>query len=453
MSRPVQDAPGAWSPLRHPSFALLWTAALLSNTGSWMHDVAAGWLMTTLAPTPAMVALVQAATTLPVFLLALPAGALADRMDKRRLLLLVQSVMLLLAAALGVLVLLGAASEWVLLAITFGLGIGVAITSPTWQAILPQLVPRTELAPAVALHAVGMNLSRAIGPALGGVLIVTAGIAWPFFVNALSFVAIIAALWKWQPPVAPATAPAAAESLYTSMLAGLRHAAGNALLRNTLLRSAAFYVFGSAYWALLPLIARQQLGGDARLFGLLVGCIGVGAVGGALLLPRLRQRLGLNGTLVAGTLGTALALAGYALVRLPLLGLLTSLLAGASWIAALSSLNVARHGAVHGGVLRLPGAGQPAVGPAGYPAAADSGTPAGRGRRAARAIAVLALAAPGLPSPHLASAAPRYFTPEYFRYKINACHFPSSPTSRTTSAGCRAACRRCQPTRRCCCGR
>jgi MFS family permease len=350
VSAPAQGAIGAWSPFRHESFALLWMAALLSNTGSWMHDVAAAWLMTTLAPTPAMVALVQAATTLPVFLLALPAGALADRLDKRRLLIGVQIVMLLLAVLLGTLVLLGAATETALLAITFGLGVGVAITSPTWQAILPQLVPRAELQPAVALHAVGVNLSRAIGPALGGLLIVAAGLAWPFFLNALSFVAIIAALWKLQPatppPAEPAQAGATRESFLASIGTGLRHAAGNRLLRNTLVRSAGFYLFGSAYWALLPLVARVQLGGDARLFGVLVGCIGVGAVTGALLLPRIRARLGLHGTLVMGTLGTVVAMAGYALLRQPVLGMLASLLAGASWIASLSSLNVAAQLAV-----------------------------------------------------------------------------------------------------------
>ncbi len=144
MSSTTQQPAGAWSPFQFPAFALLWTAALLSNTGSWMHDVAAGWLMTTLAPTPFMVALVQAATTLPVFLLALPAGALADRCDRRRLMMLVQACMLVLAALLGILVLLGDASTTVLLLITFGLGIGTAISSPTWQAILPQLVPARE---------------------------------------------------------------------------------------------------------------------------------------------------------------------------------------------------------------------------------------------------------------------------------------------------------------------
>lgn len=337
-------AVGAWSPFRFPAFAMLWSAALLSNTGSWMHDSAAGWLMTTLAPTPLLVALVQAATTLPVFLLALPAGALADRLDRRRLLMLVQACMLLLATTLGVLVATGRATTGALLAITFGLGVGTAITAPAWQALLPHLVPRGHLAPAVALHAVGMNLSRAIGPTVGGFLIVAVGLAWPFLVNALSFIAILIALWRWQPQAAPV--PAVRESFMASMRTGVVHAAGNRLLRNTLLRSAAFYLFGSAYWAVLPLVAREHLGGDARLFGVLVGCIGAGAVAGALGLPRLRQRLGLDGTLIAGTLGTIAAMVGYALLRSPVLGMLDSLLAGASWIAALSSLNVAAQLAV-----------------------------------------------------------------------------------------------------------
>lgn len=331
--------PGAWSPFQYPAFALLWSAALLSNTGSWMHDIAAGWLMTSLAPTPLMVALVQAATTLPVFLLALPAGALADRMDQRRLLLVVQSCMLGLAALLGVLVFADAVNTTWLLAITFALGIGSAITVPTWQAILPKLVPRENLAPAVALHSVGINLSRAIGPAVGGLLIISLGIAWPFFVNALSFLAIIMALWRWR-PAATAQRVATSESFMASMRAGLVHAAGNLQLRNTLFRSMAFYLFGSAYWALLPLVAREHMGGDAQLYGILVGCIGVGAVTGALGLPALRARLGLDGTLIIGTIGTALALCGYALLDEPLLGMLTSLVAGASWIASLSSLNV-----------------------------------------------------------------------------------------------------------------
>jgi MFS family permease len=336
--------PGALSPFRHSAFALLWTAALLSNIGGWMHDVAAGWLMTTLIPSPAWVALVQAATTLPVCLLAIPAGTLADRMDRRVLLMCAQGAMLLLALLLGSLVLAGAATPHVLLAVTFAMGMGTAVTSPAWQAILPALVPRSDLPPAVALHAVGMNVSRAIGPAIGGVIIVTLGIAWPFFVNALSFVAILWALWWWK--AAPVPARADRSSFMASMGEAFTHARDNGALRNTLIRSVMFYLFGACYWALLPLVARDLLGGTARLYGVLVGCIGVGAVSGALLLPALRRRLGLNGTVVAGTLGTALAMTGYAVVRSPVLGMVASLLAGLSWLAALSSLNVAAQLAV-----------------------------------------------------------------------------------------------------------
>ncbi|HEV7632123.1 MAG TPA: MFS transporter [Steroidobacteraceae bacterium] len=335
----------AWSPFRHRAFAMLWGAALLSNVGSWMHDVAAGWLMTTLAPTPLMVALVQSATTLPVFLLSLPAGTLADRLDRRRLLITVQTAMLLLAGTLGGLVLHGGVTPQLLLAVTFALGICTAVMSPTWQAILPKLVPREDFPPAVALHSVGINISRAIGPALGGVIIVSFGIAWPFFFNSFSFLAVIAALLWWRPaPDAPRQQPI--ESFGSSMLIGLQQARSNRALRATLLRSSLFFTFGSAYWALLPLIARVQLAGTARLFGVLVGCIGMGAVGGALLLPRLRVRYGADGVLLGGTMGTALAMVGYALVPVPALGMVASLVAGASWIASLSTLNIAAQLAV-----------------------------------------------------------------------------------------------------------
>lgn len=340
----------ALGPLRHGAFALLWSAALVSNTGSWMHDLAAGWFMATLDSRPWMVALVQSATTLPVCLLALPAGTLADRMDRRRLLLIDQCAMLLLAGLLGVLVLAGSAGRGTLLAVTFGLGICTAIQSPTWQSIIPRLVPRQELQPAVALHAVGMNISRAIGPALAGLIIASCGIAWPFLINALSFLAVIAALWAWRPAAsatAGAQAPAVpAEPFGAALRAGLAHAAGNMALKNTLRRSVLFYVFGSCYWALLPLIAREQLHGDASLFGILVGCIGTGAVVGALVLPQLRARHGLAYTLGLGTLGTAIALAGFGSFHLPAAGMAAALLAGASWIAALSSLNVAAQLAV-----------------------------------------------------------------------------------------------------------
>ncbi len=339
------QATSAYAPFRHRAFAVLWTATLLSNIGSWMHDVAAGWLMTTLAGTPLMVALVQAATTAPVFLLALPAGALADLVDRRKLLIVVQTTMLLLAAVLGVLVLRHAVTPAVLLGFTLALGCCTAALSPTWQSILPKLVPRADFPPAVALHSVGINISRAIGPAIGGAIIVALGIAWPFFVNAISFVAVIWALVWWRPPpdapLPTGTVPRPTESYWRTIATGLAHVRSSSALKATLVRCLLFFFFGSAYWSMLPLVAREHLHGTASLYGLLVGCIGVGAVSGALLLPKLRSAIGANGVLLAGTLGTAVAIAVYALAASQFLGLVASLIAGASWIASLSTLNVA----------------------------------------------------------------------------------------------------------------
>ncbi|MEN9704571.1 MAG: hypothetical protein RLZZ393_450 [Pseudomonadota bacterium] len=335
----------AWSALRHRSFALLWGAALVSNIGSWMHDLAAGWLMTTLTTSHAMVALVQTATTLPVFLLALPAGTLADRVDKRRLQLVVQAIMLMLAALLGMLVLAGGMNSLLLLAFTLGMGACTAILSPSWQSIMPKLVPRSDLQGAVALHVVGMNIARSIGPALGGALIVALGLAWPFLVNAASFIAAILALLAWK-PAAEAAATADRVGYGKALLQGLDQARSNQALQRTLLRSVLFYFFASAYWALLPVIAREQLGGGAQLFGILVGCIGIGAVSGVFFLPKLRARGGLDGVVATGTAGTALAIAGYALLKIPALGMLASIVAGMSWLANFSSLNVAAQFAV-----------------------------------------------------------------------------------------------------------
>ena len=339
------SAGSAWRPLRHRSFALLWSAALVSNIGSWMHELAAGWLMTTLTTSHAMVALVQTATSLPVFLLALPAGTLADRIDRRRLQIFVQATMLVLAAVLGALVLAGRINSLLLLGVTLAIGACTAILSPSWQSILPQLVPREDLPGAVALHVVGMNIARSIGPALGGALIVGLGIAWPFFVNAASFIAVILALLAWRP--APRPVAAGTQVGYDrALMQGLDQARSNPALQRTLLRSALFYFFASAYWALLPVVAREQLGGGAPLFGILVGCIGIGAVSGVFFLPRLRARGGLDGVVLVGTLGTAVAVTGYALLRQPVLGMLASLVAGVSWLANFSSLNVAAQFAV-----------------------------------------------------------------------------------------------------------
>ncbi len=330
---------GAWSPFRHGAFVVLWSAAVVSNIGTWMNEVGAGWLMTTLAPSPLMVALVQTATTLPVFLFALPAGALADIVDRRRLLIVVQSLMAVAAAAFAVLVWLERATAPVLLAYTFLLGTGVAFLAPAWQAIVPKLVPKTDLQPAVALNSVGINISRAVGPALAGFLIVALGIAAPFSLNALSFIGVIAALLWWRPPPSPPS-PLPAERFWGAIRTGLRYARSSGPLKATLLRAVGFFLFASAYWALLPLIAKSELAGGAELFGILLGCVGLGAVVGALFLPRLKSVLGPDRLVALGTALAALVMFLTSLVRDPLAAAIGGVLFGASWIAVLSSLNV-----------------------------------------------------------------------------------------------------------------
>ncbi len=188
-----------WNAFRHTAFTVVWVATVVSNVGTWMYNAAAGWLMTSLDTDPLSVSLVQVATSLPMFLFALPAGALADIVDKRRFLIVAEIVVTLIAAASAVLVSLGLINPPLLLLFTFLLGMGAAFTAPAWQSVVPSLVPRQDLTAAVASNGVGVNISRAIGPALGGVIIGALGIAAPFWLNALSNFGVIAALWWWRP--------------------------------------------------------------------------------------------------------------------------------------------------------------------------------------------------------------------------------------------------------------
>jgi predicted MFS family arabinose efflux permease len=327
----------AWSPLRHRVFGILWSATLISNIGMWVHEVGAGWLMTSLAPSPAMVALVQTATMLPVFLFSLPAGALADMFDRRRLLIVIQAARLLLAAALGGVVLIGSVTPLVLLLFTFALGVCNAAMSPTWNSVVPKLVPKEDFPAAVALNAIAINLSRAIGPAIGGALIVALGIAWPFLLNAVGFVGVIAALIWWRVEPTPRQQSG---GFLNAMHAGLRHVFANPPIKVTLIRSIGFFLFACAYWALLPLIAREQLAGGAQVYGLLVTCIGAGAVVGAQFLPLLRRRIGPDRVIWAGTLGTAAALTTFGAAGRPVIAAVACAIAGASWIAAISTFSV-----------------------------------------------------------------------------------------------------------------
>ena len=336
-----QDAPSvsAWTPFSYGAFALLWTATLISNVGTWMHDVGAGWLMTTLSPSPAIVALVQAATTLPVFLFALLAGAIADRVDKRRFLILVNLILTAAIAVLAGLTALGLVTPLLLLVFTFVIGAGAAFMAPAWQAIVPSLVPREALQPAIALNSMGINISRAIGPALAGFLITAIGLAAPFMVNAVSHIVIIGALLAWKPPATPARS-LPPEPIIGAMLTGLRHASRNGPLKATLLRSFGFFIFASAYWALLPLVARGLPDGGAEIYGILLAAVGGGAVVGALALPGIKRRIGANALVALGTVATAVAMAILGLANNAQAAIVAALLGGLGWITVLTSLNV-----------------------------------------------------------------------------------------------------------------
>ena len=338
--KPAAPAASPWGALRYSVFRYLWIATVVSNVGSWMNSAASGWLMTSLDPSPLIVSLVQVATSLPLFLFALPAGALADMLDKRRLIFALEVLTTLFTAVFALLVSLSIVSPTVLLLYTFLVGVLGALEAPAWQAIVPLLVPRPALPSAVATNSVGVNISRVLGPALGGFVILAAGIAAPFWLDAVSNAGVIAVILWWRPPAKSARDRLPAEQLGSAIRAGLRYARYNPQLRATLLRAVGFFLFASAYWALLPLVARGQLHGGPTLYGVLLGAIGAGAVGGAFLLPRVKGKFGADGLVILGEAGTAVALLLFGLAEQPAFGVLACLIAGFSWIAVLASLSV-----------------------------------------------------------------------------------------------------------------
>jgi MFS family permease len=330
--------PPAWSALRYQVFRYLWIATVVSNVGSWMYNAASGWLMTSLNPNPFIVSLVQVANSLPLFLFALPAGALADMIDKRRFILALEILTSLFSALFALLIAIHVVTPGVLLLFTFLLAILGALETPAWQAIVPLLVPQPALSAAIAANSVGVNISRVLGPALGGVVILSLGIAAPFWLDAVSNVGVIAVILWWRPPARARSLPA--EHLTSAMRTGVRYARNNRQLRATILRSIGFFLFASAYWALLPLLARNQLHGGPTLYGVLLGAIGAGAVAGAFLLPRLRAKSGADAVVIFGEAGTAVALLLFGLAQQAPLAVLACLIAGVAWIAVLASLNV-----------------------------------------------------------------------------------------------------------------
>lgn len=339
MTDPVRKSASAWTPLQHRVFRMLWIASVASNIGSWMHEVGAGWLMTSLAPSPLMVALVQAAASMPVFLLALPAGALADIVDRRRYLIASQVWMLAAAATLGGLTLAGLTTAPLLLLFTFAIGIGKAMMMPAWGAIVPEVVPRADLQAAVGLNSMGINVARAVGPAVAGVIVAAAGPGAVFVLNAASFLAVIVALKRWQRPLAPSDLPA--ERLAGAIRAGLRYARHAPELRAVLARALAFFVFASAPWALLPLIVRQELHSGPGTYGIFLGCLGLGAIAGALLLPHLHTRASRDRLVAGATVLYAAAMLALAHSGNVITAGVAMLLTGLAWISVVSSLMTA----------------------------------------------------------------------------------------------------------------
>lgn len=337
-----------WSALSVPLFRSVWLATVVSNIGTTLSNVGTGWLMTSLTPSALMVTLVQVATTLPVFIFALPAGALADVLDRRKLLIGSQLLTAIVATLLWLGVAVDAVTPALLVAASFLLGSIAAFSGPAFQAIVPELVPKPELPSAISANGIGINIARAIGPAIGGVLIGTLGIASPFLLNAISFLGVIAVFVLWHPTWKPSLLPA--EHLASAVRSGLRFTREAPALRATLLRTACFCLCASGYWALLPLVAKHLLHGDASTYGLLLGSIGAGAVGGSFALPGIRARLRPGGLVTAASVVTAIAIAGVALAPSTALCAVLLACAGVAWITAMSTFNVAAQATLPGWV-------------------------------------------------------------------------------------------------------
>lgn len=323
---------------RHPVFRALWIATLVSNLGGLIQGVGAGWLMATISPSQDMVALVQASTTLPVMIFSLASGALADNFDRRRIMLAAQLFMLAVSLILAFAAFAGLITPWLLLCFTFLIGCGTALHNPSWQASVGDIVPREDVPAAISLNSMSFNLMRSIGPAFGGAIVAAAGAAVAFAFNAVSYLALIGAIWFWKPEPRPSGLPR--EHFGSAVMAGLRYVSMSPNLIKVMFRGFLFGTFAISVLALLPVITRDMLNGDAFSYGVLLGCFGLGAIGGALANGRVREVLA-NETIVRFAFaGFAACLGVLAVSRSIWLDCLVLLPAGACWVMALSLFNV-----------------------------------------------------------------------------------------------------------------
>jgi MFS family permease len=326
------------APFRHETFRLLWLATLASNLGGLVQSVGAGWMMTTLTDSHNMVALVQASTTLPIMVFSLAAGALADNFDRRTVMIIAQTGLMIVSLLLAAMAILGWLNPWLLLSFTFLIGCGTALFNPSWQASMGDIVPRADLPGAVTLNSVGFNMMRSVGPAVGGLIVALASAGAAFAFNAISYIPLILALWRWKPERPASKLPR--EDFGSAMWAGLRYVSLSPNLTLVLFRGLLFGFAAIVILALLPSVATEYVGGGALVYGTLLGCFGLGAIGGAFLNGRIRQRFN-NETIVRlASVGFALAAIGLGFSRDPVLSHLVLLPAGACWVLSLSLFNV-----------------------------------------------------------------------------------------------------------------
>jgi len=335
----AEPAISALSPLRFPIFRAVWLASTASNLGGLIQSVGAAWLMTSIAESVDMVALVQASTSLPIMLLSLIAGAMADSFDRRKIMLGAQIFLLLVSLTLSLCSWQGLITPWLLLLFTFLIGCGNAFMAPAWQASVGDMVPRPHLPDAVALNSMSFNMARSAGPAIGGAIVAALGAAAAFAVNAFSYIGLITVLSRWRPTPAPRLLPP--ETLGAAAAAGVRYVSMSPAIRSVLIRSALFGAGASSILALLPLVAKLLIAGGPLTYGVLLGAFGIGAVAGAVGSARLRQVMSTETMVRSASLGFAIAAAVMGFSHYLLLTMAMLLIAGAGWVVALSTFNVA----------------------------------------------------------------------------------------------------------------
>lgn len=323
---------------QYKTFRSLWSASLISNLGSLVEEVGAAWLMTNLATSHEMVALVHSSMTLPIMIFSLVAGVLADNFDRRRIMLVAQLLMVCVSASLAFLAYSGALTPWLLLSLTFLIGCGWALSDPSWYASMGDIIPRKHLASAVAINSISYNLMRSIGPAIGGIIVATAGAAFAFLFNVFCYFALIIALWQWKTEPTPKLLPR--EPFRSAMAAGFRYVLFSPNLLKVMCRSFVFGLTAVVILALLPLLARGQVEGTAITFGIMLGFFGLGAIGGALLIGRVREVFSNEWIIRGAFFALALSCFGLAWSEHVWLSCLLLVPAGMGWVQALSIFNV-----------------------------------------------------------------------------------------------------------------